>query len=201
MGISAKCMPKRRKCAATTREAILVSAHEHFLAESYDAVGLREVARGAGVDVALVSRYFGSKEELFKQVVRGGKEKFELPETAAELPAFFLAMLSQDEDDERQHLRDKFVIMLRSATSAKASELVQQSFEEDVLEPLAAMIGGERAHCHAMLAMAVLIGTSFIKTVLPVCDLTEDDSARFADQVMRVLKTALEGGSGAATAA
>ena len=48
-----------------TRQAILDVARERFTAHSYDDVGMRDIAREVGVDAALVSRYFGSKEDLF----------------------------------------------------------------------------------------------------------------------------------------
>ena len=49
----------RRRDAATTRVRLLDAARELFLARGYDAIGLREVAAKAGVDVTLIRRYFG----------------------------------------------------------------------------------------------------------------------------------------------
>lgn len=62
---------RRRKDALTTRAEMLAAARRRFLMESYENVGLRDIARDVGVDVALVSRYFGSKEELFREVLHG----------------------------------------------------------------------------------------------------------------------------------
>src|SRR5262249_33807030 len=59
----------RRRNAAATREAILISARRAFAQSGYDGVGVRETARGAGVTAMLVNRYFGSKEGLFAEVV------------------------------------------------------------------------------------------------------------------------------------
>ena len=63
--------PVRARNAAATRHSILVAATRRFLQDSYECVGLRDIAGDVGVDVALVSRYFGSKEELFREVLRG----------------------------------------------------------------------------------------------------------------------------------
>src|SRR5690348_8135347 len=63
---SAKHRPRN---AAATREAILESARRAFAAHGYDAAGVREIARDAGVTAMLVNRYFGSKEQLFEEVV------------------------------------------------------------------------------------------------------------------------------------
>lgn len=61
--------PARRRNAAATREAILNSARHAFANAGYDRVGVREIARGAGVTAMLVNRYFGSKEQLFAEVL------------------------------------------------------------------------------------------------------------------------------------
>ena len=55
----------RRTGAPDTREAIRLAARARFLADGYQAVTLRKVAADAGVDVALISYYFGSKVGLF----------------------------------------------------------------------------------------------------------------------------------------
>ncbi len=48
-----------------TRAAIIVAAREEFSANGFDGAAVRAVARGAGVDPALVRHYFASKESLF----------------------------------------------------------------------------------------------------------------------------------------
>ena len=47
--------------AGRTRAAILDAAQEAFSSRGYLATGVREVTAAAGVNPALVSRYFGSK--------------------------------------------------------------------------------------------------------------------------------------------
>jgi AcrR family transcriptional regulator len=59
----------RRRDAAATRAAILESAHRAFVRAGYDGAGVREIAHGAGVTAMLVNRYFGSKEQLFAEVI------------------------------------------------------------------------------------------------------------------------------------
>jgi len=48
---------------------ILVAADELFGEQGYDAVSVRDIARAAGVNKALVFYYFGSKEDLFARVL------------------------------------------------------------------------------------------------------------------------------------
>ena len=48
-----------------TRARILQAAIELFSSGSYDMVRSRDIADKAGIDVALINRYFGSKKALF----------------------------------------------------------------------------------------------------------------------------------------
>ena len=67
--------PVRRRDAEATRASILRAAREAFTAHGYDGAGVREIARAAEVDTRLISRYFGSKEGLFAEVVDMAYEK------------------------------------------------------------------------------------------------------------------------------
>jgi AcrR family transcriptional regulator len=55
----------RRPGRPETREAIRSAARRRFLAEGYRAVTLRTIAADAKVDPALISYFFGSKQDLF----------------------------------------------------------------------------------------------------------------------------------------
>ncbi len=50
------------------RERILDSAEALFAEHGYDGVTLRQIAKGAGVDVALANYHFGKKLDLFQAV-------------------------------------------------------------------------------------------------------------------------------------
>lgn len=55
----------RRAGTPDTRAAIRDAARARFLRQGYRSVTLREIASDAGVDVALIAYYFGSKQGLF----------------------------------------------------------------------------------------------------------------------------------------
>jgi AcrR family transcriptional regulator len=55
----------RRSESRDTREAVLAAATALFAAHGFDAVGLRQVAAAAGVDVATVSHHTGTKAQLY----------------------------------------------------------------------------------------------------------------------------------------
>lgn len=55
--------------ARTTRERILDAAEDVFARLGYYAATIRGITRSAGVELSLARYYFGSKDELFRQVV------------------------------------------------------------------------------------------------------------------------------------
>jgi AcrR family transcriptional regulator len=184
-------MPPLRNAAAT-RERLLASARQRFLSESYENVSLREIAGDAGVDVALVGRYFGNKEQLFKDVLR--KDEGDLQELAADapdLPAFLADLVNtKDVSGDAAHV-ERLLIMLRSASSPQASALVRASFQEDVLGPLSALLSGENAQARAAMAMSVLMGATVMRTIMNLNVMGECDAGAFKVRLENLLRTAL----------
>ncbi len=70
----------RRPGPNRTRAAILAAARASFAANGYEATTIRAVARDAGVDAALVHRFFGSKEQLFAAAMKLAVSPSELVE-------------------------------------------------------------------------------------------------------------------------
>lgn len=60
----------RRRDAADSRERLLNAAGELFAERGYDRTTVREVGLRAGVDPALIARYFGSKAALYLTSLR-----------------------------------------------------------------------------------------------------------------------------------
>jgi len=60
--------PTKARAAGDTRDLILDAAEDLFSKHGFYGVTIREVAREAGVDTALVHYYFGAKRELFDAV-------------------------------------------------------------------------------------------------------------------------------------
>jgi AcrR family transcriptional regulator len=57
--------PRRRHDAQASRDALLQAAAALFDERGYDAATLRDIGERAGVDPALIARYFGSKDGLY----------------------------------------------------------------------------------------------------------------------------------------
>lgn len=60
--------------AAATRQAILAAARELFAAHGVDGVSVRDIATAAGVNHALVHRYFGVKSDMVAAILASEAE-------------------------------------------------------------------------------------------------------------------------------
>lgn len=170
----------KKRDSTATRSAILTAAYQRFLRESYDSIGLREIAGDAGVDVAMIGRYFGGKEGLFREVLADEERRylFREPQSAAELPAFLAQLVVEDESEDRHHRMEMFIIMLRSASSPKAGGIIRKLVGSDVLEPLTKLIGGDRGEIRASMLLTILMGTGVLRTIMMVGGFSGDTDER-----------------------
>ncbi len=181
----------RRRNSVATRAALLAAATAHFARESYDNVSLREIAADAGVDVALVSRYFGGKEELFEAVLAACPP----PESLFEGdPGDFgqrVARMLVDEPQENEKL-DVVLVMLRSASSPSAADAIRQSVEDRFYGPLARWLGGAGADTRARLAGAIIMGVAVDRRIADDFGLSPKERRRFRARLARVLQAAID---------
>jgi AcrR family transcriptional regulator len=183
-------MPPITRNAAATRERLLDCARKCFVQESYDAVSLREIAGAASVDVALIGRYFGSKEQLFQAALATEDNLWEELAGADDLPSYLASMLVTDDSKDADHI-ERLMIMLRSATSPTASVIVQSTFKTEVLEPFANVLTGPYAERRAAMALAVLLGTTIIRTILRVDRGGDCEDDTFTRKLSGMLRIAL----------
>ena len=190
----------RERNAAATRQAILDVARRQFARESYENVGLREMGREAGVDPALICRYFGSKEGLFREVLHADHDESLLDGVdAAGLPARLAALIADRgkdaEDLEQQAAKmERLFIILRSASSPNASAIASEAINEDFIAPIVSRLDGKEARMRASLALSVMIGSIVVRNMMRVSSLCEVDQGRVRARLTAILAKALEEG-------
>src|ERR1700733_5391866 len=82
----------RTRNAAASREALLASARTLFSERGFDNTTVRDIGDDAGVDPALIARYFGSKVNLYLATVTAEDTDSGRPENA-ENPAQLIEWL------------------------------------------------------------------------------------------------------------
>lgn len=186
-----KCkQPVRRRDAAATRSAILCAARTLFARDSYENVGIREIASLAGADAALVSRYFGSKEELFSEVLNSGKRGVDTLGSELEGLPERVADIMTDPEDEGKSMED-ILIILHSANSPVAGSMVRDSITDRFHGPFSEVIGGEHAMVRAQLFGALLLGISISQQIsgdlAETPEIREKLKDRIADIIAKVI--------------
>jgi AcrR family transcriptional regulator len=189
---TAKSHPRARDAAAT-RNAILEAAISRFGRESYDRVGLREIAQDAGVDAALIVRYFGSKEDLlreclayaiFPQVLSQGKR--------SEFGENFMAVFDDHAPLERE--LNSLKLLVRSATVPALEPILKQIVEERLMQPFVKWLGGEDAQLRARIINALAMGALLQPLVAGSTILNEADTVRFRDLFARSIQRLVDAG-------
>lgn len=157
----------RLRNAAVTQASILQAARTQFARHSYEQVGLREIAAEANVNVALVIRYFGSKERLFTEAVAGRFALGPLLESPRDSLGRHLAQYVLQKDRSTDAL-GPLLTLLRSASSTQANPVLRASLQAEFIGPLAVWLGGEQAVLRASLIAASLSGLAFSREVLRI---------------------------------
>ena len=181
----------RPRNAEATRAAILQAATHRFSRESYDDVGMRDIAGDIGVDAALISRYFGSKEDLFIAVLNSSGDKSWI--TEVERSEFGNRMAQEAIYKEKdQGKLEHMLILLRSIGSTKAAELVQRNSQQCFFSPFETWLGGDDAPIRARLAAGFMMGMS-IGGELSADDLTDEQCAELHRRMARILQDIIDG--------
>jgi AcrR family transcriptional regulator len=181
----------RKRDAAATRAALLSAATSHFAREPYDSVSLRGIAAEAGVDVSLVSRYFGSKEELFVDVLECRPPPEELFEGEPKDFGVRMARMLVDDPLHSDKL-DMFLVMLRSASHPAAAEAIRKSSEKVFYGPFARWLGGRNAAERVRLAASIMKGVIIDRHIEDDLGLSPKERERFRARLAKSLQAAVD---------
>ena len=148
----------RRRDAEATRVAILEAGQAHFARLGYDRAVLRDIAGDAGVDVALIKRYFGGKEALFVEAL---KASFQPDAMQGWDHATFpreLATMMADSPHVHEDRTQRFQFLLRAAPSPTTASMLNVILQDRFLAPIREWLGGVHAQARARALAATYIG-------------------------------------------
>lgn len=183
---------QRVRNAAITRASILEAARKRFAREGYDGASLREIAADARIDAALISRYFGGKDELFSEVVAAACEPD--PDLFGGDPATFGKRMAKTllEDPQDSAKLDMFLIMLLSASSPKASEIVRRSSRDKFFAFFQQWLGGPDVKVRTRLASSLMMGVSLSRLIDETQELDAAGRKKLQARLANILQACIE---------
>lgn len=158
--------PQQKRNAAETRSRLLQAARRLFAGANYVSVGIREIGAEAGVNPALISRYFGSKRNLFLEVaaILNDEGNAALPEVPPQERAT-LAMNSILSDGAHSAWVTDFRITALSALDPNVSDVMAETYDK-VRMQIMEVLPGDNAATRAEMILAQLMGASLVVNLL-----------------------------------
>jgi AcrR family transcriptional regulator len=161
----------RRPGPTTTRDAIAGAARRQFAELGYDRATLRGIAGEAGVDAALVVRFYGSKDGLFRDVMALPPMVAEAIASLADGPRATLGRrLAEVVVGMLEDPRSREVVLgrIRSAAShPDAAALVRETVTRDVGR-LVAAVTDDAPETRAVLVGSQVVGLALARHVVRV---------------------------------
>jgi AcrR family transcriptional regulator len=126
--------------AGSTRQALLQAARLRFARNGYSSTTVREIAADAGVNVALISRYFVSKEGLFEACLTEAAEKLARPEGESTMERIIETMVRHATAEASGDRSLQLMLLLRTSGDERA-DLIRRTTLESFARSLAAAAG------------------------------------------------------------
>lgn len=170
---------------------ILAAARERFAADGYERATIRAIAADAGIDPAMVMRYYGNKERLFAAAAEFDLELPDLTripreEIGAALAAHFLERWERDE---------ALLILLRAGVTNEAVAERMRTIFAAQLAPAIAQTTGDAPDtpARASLAASQVLGMALCRYVLEFPPLVTMSRQEVVDWIAPTLQRYLVG--------
>jgi AcrR family transcriptional regulator len=163
-----------RRSSEQTKAAILAAARERFAAAGFQGATIRAIAADAGIDPAMVMRYYGNKDKLFAAAAEFDLRfpDFSSVDRGRVGEAVVSHFLNRWEGDEAL-----IVLLKSSATNTEAAQRMRQIFIAQIEPMVATLVPGQAALRAGLLATQIL-GFAFCRYVLrlpPIVGMSRDE--------------------------
>jgi AcrR family transcriptional regulator len=159
-----------------TRAAILSAARERFAADGYERATIRAIAADAGIDPAMVMRYYGNKERLF---AAAAEFDLRLPDLTAAPPGTVGETLVRHFLDRWEADETLTALLRAGATNEAAAERMRTIFAAQLPPAFAPLCPDpDQLPVRASLVSSQVLGLALARYVLrlpPVVGMSHDE--------------------------
>ncbi|MGY0056368.1 TetR/AcrR family transcriptional regulator [Streptomyces sp. LZ34] len=181
----------RRRDAQGTRRRLREAASALFAERGYERTTVREIADRAGVNQALLFRYYGSKRALFGEVVaHDGEEQMRSTPPGELLEAALRGLLAHR---GREPGNRALATLLRSVGSGDEIGTAVRAVSDDYARVLASLSSADNRALRADLALSWMLGIGMMRVVVGKEPLADADPDEVCALVMAALGTLLDG--------
>ncbi|MGV9357502.1 TetR family transcriptional regulator [Streptomyces misionensis] len=174
----------RRRDAGRTREALLRAATDLFSERGFDRTTIRDIGERAGVDPALIARYFGSKTRLYLAALE--EERGDVVRDVLD-PERLLDIVDRV---ERRGLVPLLQVAVEPLRDEAAKDAAKAALHTRLVEPLVRRFtreGVDRPRLRAELVVAAVVGVVLGHRSGAFDELGEADAADVADLLLDTL--------------
>lgn len=187
----------RRPGSTDTRGHIATIARRHFAERGYDKATLRAIAADADVDPALITHYFGTKRQLFAEVVEPPVDPDRIMTALAEVPpdelGERLAELVVGLLDDPTYGATFTALLRTAANNPDIAVLLGDRINHSILLPLAEQLDTDRPRLRATLAATQTLGLVVAHQIIQLDTITQIDRAELIAVVAPTLQRYLTG--------
>ena len=151
-----------RRSSEQTKADILAAARERFGAAGFHGATIRSIAADAGIDPAMVMRYFGSKDQLFAAAAEFDLKFPDL--SVVERRQLGKALVSHFLD--RWEGDEALVMLLRSSTTNEDAVARMHQIFVSQLQPMVATLVSNASSIRAGLIATQILGLALCRYVL-----------------------------------
>ncbi|WP_225727903.1 MULTISPECIES: TetR/AcrR family transcriptional regulator [unclassified Nocardia] len=173
----------RVRDSAATRAALLTAAQGLFAERGFERATVRDIAARAGVNQALLFRYFGSKEELFRAAITEKGRRVLEEGAAGGLLARLLARALEPDGTAAQGYW--LQAALRSSGHDEGGAAIRRELGDEYVRALSGLTEDQDGELYADLLLAWVVGIALMRHVHHREPLASADPATVARHVLR----------------
>ncbi|MFD6160707.1 TetR family transcriptional regulator [Nocardia sp. NPDC060256] len=179
----------RKKDSAATSAAILAAAQELFAERGYARATVRDIAARAGVNQALLFRYFGNKDELFRAAIADqGRRRLADGPVEGLLSRLLAGMLEPTGPAAQEYWLQA---ALRSPGHDEGTSAIRRELGDEYVRAMSSLGDGPDSELCADLLLAWLLGIGLLRSVHRREPLASADPAAVAGHVLRAAQLLL----------